>query len=94
MSMLNKIVNVITFPIKLCVLGLIYIYKMFISPVIPKSCKFTPTCSSYMILAIKRFGIFRGFFIGFKRILKCNPKSHGGLDPVPDNIKGDVKWIV
>lgn len=91
---MNKVVKIIFYPIKLLALCLIYLYKILISPILPKSCIFTPSCSTYSVIAIKRFGVFKGFFLSFKRILRCNPTSKGGLDPVPDNIKGDIKWII
>lgn len=45
-------------------------------------CKYTPTCSSYMIDALNEYGLIKGLFLGIKRILKCNPFSKGGYDPV------------
>ena len=45
-------------------------------------CKYYPTCSNYMLEALKKYGIFKGLFLGFKRILKCNPFSKGGYDPL------------
>ena len=91
---MRKIVNIIFYPIKLICYGLIYLYKILISPILPKSCIYKPSCSSYAILAIKRFGIVGGIFLSTKRILRCNHHHEGGLDPVPDNIKGDIKWIL
>lgn len=82
-------------PLEWIFLSLIYLYKFLISPLLPKSCKFTPTCSSYSIKAIKEFGIFRGFFIATKRIVRCNPwNKDKSFDPVPDNIKGKIKWVL
>lgn len=71
----------------------VYFYKSCLSPLIPHSCKFYPTCSSYMLGAIDHFGI-KGVWIGIKRIFKCSPfsKSHG-YDPLPINIKGEIKWL-
>ena len=91
---MEKFINVITYPIKLIFLGLIYFYKIFISPILPKSCLFTPSCSTYGVTAIKRFGDIKGSFMTINRIIRCNPHSKGGFDPVPDNIKGDIKWIL
>ncbi len=45
-------------------------------------CKYYPTCSNYMLEALKKYGIFKGLFLGLKRILKCNPFSKGGYDPL------------
>jgi len=89
-----KILNIIFYPFKLIVLLLIYLYKILISPLLPKSCRYTPSCSTYGVIAIKRFGPIEGSFLLIKRLFRCNPWSKGGLDPVPDNIKGDIKWII
>ncbi len=71
----------------------IYFYKGIISPLLPHSCRFYPTCSTYALQAISQFGI-KGVFIGFSRILRCRPNSKScGYDPIPINIKGDVKWL-
>ena len=88
------ITEVICFPFKVLFLALIYFYKFCISPFTAPACKFTPTCSSYAISAIKKFGPFKGLALAFKRVLRCNPKSKGGYDPVPDDLKGDLKWLV
>ncbi|WP_081638834.1 MULTISPECIES: membrane protein insertion efficiency factor YidD [unclassified Desulfurobacterium] len=55
-------------------------YKRFISPVLPKSCRYYPTCSDYAILAIEKYGIFKGVLKALWRILRCNPFSSGGVD--------------
>ncbi len=62
---------------------LVKLYQWFISPVLKKNCRFQPTCSTYMILAIKKYGSIKGVFLGFKRLLKCHPFYKGGYDPVP-----------
>lgn len=62
---------------------LINFYRKYISPKTPPSCKFTPTCSQYGLEAIERFGAFKGGFMTLWRILRCNPFSKGGYDPVP-----------
>ena len=91
---MNKVIEVIFYPIKLLLLAIIYLYKILISPILPKSCKFSPSCSTYGVIAIKRFGVFKGSFLLIKRLARCNPWAKGGVDPVPDNIKGDIKWIL
>ncbi len=91
MKILKKIIE---FPFKIIFLLLIYIYKWFISPLLPNVCRFYPTCSTYAVQAIKEFGAFKGFILAIKRILRCNPKSECGFDPLPANIKGDIKWLL
>lgn len=63
------------FPIKL--------YQWFISPLLPPSCRFTPTCSAYAIEALKVHGPIIGLWLTIKRILRCNPYGGQGYDPVP-----------
>lgn len=58
-------------------------YKQFISPFTPPSCRFTPTCSTYAMQAIKRHGPFKGTWLAIKRIARCNPWGGSGYDPVP-----------
>ncbi len=58
-------------------------YKQFVSPLLPPSCRFYPTCSEYMISAIEKHGPLKGLFLGLKRLLRCNPFFRGGYDPVP-----------
>jgi putative membrane protein insertion efficiency factor len=61
---------------------LIKLYKYLISPVLPASCRFTPSCSDYSIEAIKKYGAFKGGYLSCRRILRCNPAHPGGYDPV------------
>ncbi|MBI4631213.1 MAG: membrane protein insertion efficiency factor YidD [Chloroflexi bacterium] len=68
---------------KRLVLGLIRFYKRFVSPFLPPSCIYYPTCSEYTYQAIEKYGILRGSGMGFLRILRCNPFARGGHDPVP-----------
>ncbi|WP_444658959.1 membrane protein insertion efficiency factor YidD [Caproiciproducens sp. R2] len=63
---------------------LIRFYQKAISPYKKPCCKYYPTCSNYAIEAIERFGAFQGFWLAFFRILRCNPFSRGGYDPVPE----------
>lgn len=62
----------------------LYIYKKIISPLFPARCKYYPTCSSYAVQAIGRFGVIRGSILAAWRLLRCNPWSEGGIDPVPE----------
>lgn len=61
---------------------IIKFYKKCISPYLPPSCRFYPTCSEYTMQAIKKYGILKGIFLGTKRILRCNPLCKGGYDPL------------
>lgn len=63
--------------------GLIRFYQGYISPLLSTRCKYTPTCSQYAIEAIQRYGVIKGCLMAIWRILRCNPFSHGGYDPVP-----------
>lgn len=60
----------------------ISLYRRFISPAIPRRCKYHPTCSSYATQSIREFGILRGLVLAGWRVVRCNPWSHGGYDPV------------
>jgi hypothetical protein len=64
-------------------LKLIRLYQMTLSKILPPSCRFTPSCSVYTYQAIEKHGFFKGGWLGFKRILRCNPFNPGGYDPVP-----------
>lgn len=71
---------------KLCVWLLtlpIYFYKGAISPILPPSCRFTPSCSTYALEAIKKHGPLRGLYLAVRRILRCHPWGGHGHDPVP-----------
>ena len=62
---------------------LVRVYKRFISPVLPPSCIYTPTCSEYAMEALRRHGVLRGGRLALARIARCNPRHKGGYDPVP-----------
>ncbi len=57
-------------------------YQTFISPLFPPCCRFTPTCSTYFIQAVEKYGALKGSWLGIKRILRCNPFFPGGYDPL------------
>ena len=61
---------------------MIKIYRLFISPLKPPTCRFVPTCSDYALQAIEKYGIIRGGKMAIKRILRCHPFHPGGYDPV------------
>ena len=67
---------------------LIKIYQNTLSPMLGKSCRYTPTCSQYTIDAILEYGSVKGIMMGIKRIIRCNPFSEGGYDPVQKKNKG------
>jgi hypothetical protein len=60
----------------------IKIYQIAISPLFPPSCIYTPTCSSYAITALQKYGLLKGGFMAAKRIVRCTPFHKGGIDPV------------
>ncbi|MFI5322209.1 MAG: membrane protein insertion efficiency factor YidD [Thermodesulfobacteriota bacterium] len=62
--------------------SLINIYKLLISPILPSSCRFYPSCSEYAVEALKKYGIVKGVWLTIKRIARCHPLSAGGHDPV------------
>ncbi len=62
----------------------IFAYQRWVSPLLPRRCKYHPTCSQYAVQAITRFGILRGALLAGWRLLRCNPWSHGGVDLVED----------
>ncbi len=72
---------------KKLLLALIKFYRSAISPHTAPSCKYTPTCSQYGLEAIERFGALKGSALTIWRILRCNPFSKGGFDPVPEKKK-------
>ena len=71
--------QILTFTIKL----LIVFYKKSISPLLPRSCRFSPTCSQYSLDVINKFGLSKGLKLSFKRILSCHPWGGHGHDPIP-----------
>lgn len=78
MSVLGRIASV---PVKF--------YRKFISPLLPPSCKYYPSCSAYSLQALEKHGFFKGTLLTVWRILRCNPLSNGGVDYVPDKVTID-----
>jgi putative membrane protein insertion efficiency factor len=66
-----------------CASAVLDFYKRFLSPLLPRACRFEPTCSVYAREAIARHGFVRGATLALRRLLRCNPFHRGGLDPVP-----------
>ena len=82
---MKKTLNFIHNIILSVILKILYFYKKGISPYLPGACRFQPTCSEYMIEAIKIHGILKGIFLGIKRICRCHPWGESGYDPVVKN---------
>ncbi len=68
--------------LKIAAIKAIQLYRKYLSPINIRCCRFYPSCSEYTIEAIEKYGLFSGMFKGFKRILRCQPFSKGGYDPV------------
>jgi len=68
--------------VRAVVVAPINFYRRFISPAFPRRCKYHPTCSEYAVQAIRTYGVLRGLVLAAWRLLRCNPWSHGGVDPV------------
>ena len=71
--------KVIIFPF----LAIIKFYQNFVSPLLPSTCRYTPTCSEYAKQSLVKHGLIKGSFLSIKRIIKCNPWGGNGYDPVP-----------
>ena len=65
------------------VAGLIRGYQIIVSPMLPPSCRFTPSCSQYALEAVRRYGALRGSWLAVRRLTRCHPFHPGGFDPVP-----------
>ncbi len=86
--------KILLYPFKLLGMGLIYLYKFLISPLLPKMCGYYPTCSTYALQAIKSFGIIKGSWIAAKRIIRCDGRHPGGIDNIPENPKKEFKYLI
>ena len=65
------------------VIKVIILYRNYISPYLPGLCRYTPTCSEYALVATSRFGVLKGIYLSFIRLMKCRPYGGSGYDPVP-----------
>lgn len=70
------------------IIGLIRAYQVGISPLLPATCRYMPSCSEYARVAVERFGAGRGSWLAVRRLLRCHPFGGAGLDPVPDVVEG------
>ncbi len=68
---------------KYLLIGIVRLYQLIISPYLPSSCRYHPTCSQYGIEALRKHGAIKGGWLTIKRIARCHPWSKGGIDPVP-----------
>lgn len=64
------------------VIGILQVYKLFVSPLLPSACRYYPTCSEYMMDAVAKHGVLKGTWMGLKRLGRCHPFHEGGYDPV------------
>jgi uncharacterized protein len=64
-------------------IGLIKLYQWIISPMLGPKCRYTPTCSTYAVQAIEKYGPIKGIWLGLKRISRCHPWGGSGYDPIP-----------
>ncbi|MGB0712002.1 MAG: membrane protein insertion efficiency factor YidD [Gammaproteobacteria bacterium] len=69
---------------KLLLIGLVKFYRYVISPVLPPSCRYIPTCSEYAVEALEKHGAIKGGWLSLRRIARCHPGYPGGYDPVPE----------
>jgi uncharacterized protein len=75
-------VKSLSVPVGKLLVGCIRAYQVFVSPALPRRCKYYPSCSQYAVDALRHFGVSRGLVLALWRLLRCNPWSYGGYDPV------------
>jgi len=81
--------DIIIKPITLVLIGLAKLYQIALSPILPTSCRYSPTCSQYFIESVRSFGIFKGIRLSIKRVVSCRPGGGCGYDPIPEK-KGEI----
>jgi putative membrane protein insertion efficiency factor len=69
---------------KWLVLGPLWVYRRLVSPMLPATCRYYPSCSAYAVQAVEKHGAVKGVFLGTKRLCRCHPWAAGGVDLVPD----------
>jgi putative membrane protein insertion efficiency factor len=79
-------------PFGVAAISLIRVYQWVISPLLPRSCRFAPSCSEYAAEAIQRHGALAGFWLTARRLLRCHPWGGDGYDPVPDHPSLHLPW--
>jgi putative membrane protein insertion efficiency factor len=79
---------------KFAALQFLRAYKWAISPMLPPSCRFVPTCSEYAMEAIDRYGLLRGTFMALMRLLRCHPLARRGYDPVVGDARGEDEKLM
>jgi len=73
-------------------IGAIRVYRLFLSPLIGRQCRYLPTCSEYTEDAVRRYGLWRGSWMGLARLQRCGPFGASGYDPVPETFPANAKW--
>ncbi len=74
--------------------AMLVLYKRTLSKAIGNHCAYTPTCSMYSYDAIDKYGAVRGIILTIGRLLRCTPWAKGGFDPVKENYRGKIKWLI
>jgi len=77
-----RVLKLASWPVKAALILVIRFYQRAVSPFLPATCRFTPSCSQYMLEAVRKKGVLRGLAMGVWRLLRCNPLFPGGYDPV------------
>lgn len=79
---------------RLAGIGLIRLYRLFLSPWLGRQCRYLPTCSEYTEEAIARYGLWRGSWIGLSRLQRCGPFGASGFDPIPETLPANSAWYM